>query len=161
MANYYIADTHFGHKAILNYDHRPFFDLKEMEEVIIMNWNATVRQSDTVYILGDFCWGKADDWLRIIRKLNGQKVLIKGNHDLNSYPEELKKEFVDITDYKEIVDNIRNESRKVILSHYPILFYKRVTIKNIICYAVMCTYPEKTLSWKSGLRNCEETIKLV
>lgn len=44
-----------------------------------MLWNATVRKNDTVYILGDFCWGKADEWLRIIRQLNGTKVLIEGN----------------------------------------------------------------------------------
>ncbi len=64
--NYYIADTHFGHGAILNFDHRPFGSLEEMEEIIIMNWNAAVRPGDTVYILGDFCWGKADEWLWIV-----------------------------------------------------------------------------------------------
>ena len=63
--NYYISDLHFGHKNIINFDHRPFFDIEEMEEVLVMNWNATVHKDDTVYILGDFCWGKADEWLRI------------------------------------------------------------------------------------------------
>lgn len=123
--NYYIADTHFGHSAILRFDHRPFADVQQMEEVIVMNWNASVRPSDTIYILGDFCWGKKDEWLRILRKLMGNKVLIKGNHDLREYPPELKKMFVDIKDYKEIVDNgYGSEGHKVILSHYPIPFYK-------------------------------------
>lgn len=123
--NYYIADTHFGHSNILRFDHRPFTDLYQMEEVMVMLWNAAVQKSDTVYILGDFCWSKADEWLRILKQLNGTKVLIEGNHDLNSYPDELKNQFAEITPFKEIVDNGRNNSgRKVLLSHYPMPFYK-------------------------------------
>ena len=29
--NYYIADTHFGHKNVLRLDHRPFADVEQME----------------------------------------------------------------------------------------------------------------------------------
>lgn len=61
--NYYIADTHFGHNNILHIDRRPFADIYQMEETMVMLWNATVRKKDTVYILGDFCFGKADEWL--------------------------------------------------------------------------------------------------
>ena len=123
--NYYIADCHFGHSAVLRFDHRPFGSVEEMEEVMVMNWNATVNPKDTVYILGDFCWGKADEWRRILRRLKGSKVLILGNHDLSQYPPELRKEFADIKDYKEIVDNgYGSEGRKVILSHYPMPFFK-------------------------------------
>ena len=32
---FYIADTHFGHKDIIAFDNRPFFDVKDMEETII------------------------------------------------------------------------------------------------------------------------------
>ena len=123
--NYYIADCHFGHANVIRFDHRPFADVKEMEDTMIMLWNATVRQDDTIYILGDFVWGKADEWLRIVRKLKGQKVLIQGNHDLSQYPPELRRHFADIKEYKEIVDNGHNNAgRKVILSHYPIPFFK-------------------------------------
>lgn len=118
--NYYISDLHLGHKSILNLDHRPFYDLQQMEDIIVMNWNAAVRKNDTVYILGDFCWGKADEWKGLLRRLNGNKVLIEGNHDLTNYSTDLRAMFADIKPYKEIVDN----GRKIILSHYPILFYK-------------------------------------
>ncbi len=123
--NYYIADCHFGHSNIIRFDHRPFDDVYQMEEVMVMLWNATVRVDDTVYILGDFCWGKADEWIQLLRKLRGNKVLIQGNHDLGIYPEQLKKLFADIKDYKEITDYAKDgRSRKVILSHYPSMFYK-------------------------------------
>lgn len=140
--NFYIADCHFGHKNILLFDNRPFGDLHQMEEVMIMLWNATVRKGDTVYILGDFCWDKADEWLRIIRQLNGTKVLIEGNNDLSSYPAELKNQFADIAPYKEIVDNGRdNSGRKVLLSHYPMPFYKRA---NNDKYYMLCGHVHNT-----------------
>ena len=140
--NFYIADCHFGHKNILRFDNRPFADLHQMEEVMVMLWNATVRKGDTVYILGDFCWDKADEWLRIIRQLNGIKVLITGNHDLTSFPAELKNQFADIAEYKEIVDHGRdNSDRKVLLSHYPMPFYKRA---NNDKYYMLCGHVHNT-----------------
>lgn len=135
--NYYIADLHLGHKNVLNFDHRPFFDIQEMEDAIVMNWNAAVKANDTVYILGDFCWGKSDEWRRILRRLNGQKVLIEGNHDLGTYPADLKTMFADIKPYKEISDN----GRHVIMSHYPILFYKH---SNNLNYYMLCGHVHTT-----------------
>lgn len=140
--NFYIADCHFGHKNILLFDNRPIGDLHQMEEVMVMLWNAAVRKGDTVYILGDFCWCKADEWLRIIRQLNGIKVLITGNHDLSTFPAELKNQFADITPFKEIVDNGKNNSgRKVLLSHYPMPFYKRA---NNDKYYMLCGHVHNT-----------------
>lgn len=141
--NFYIADTHFSHKSILRLDHRPFADVEQMEQTMLMLWNAAVRKGDTVYILGDFCWNKPDEWIRILKQLNGQKVLIEGNHDLSQYPSELRGQFVDIAPYKEIVDNGRDGSlgRKVILSHYPIPFYKRC---NNPKYYMLCGHVHKT-----------------
>ena len=85
---------------------------------MVANWNSVVKSDDTVYILGDFCWGKEKDWLEVLPKLHGKKVLIRGNHDLKNPSAALKALFVDIKDYKEIDDN----GRRVILSHYPIPF---------------------------------------
>ena len=105
---------------ILRFDQRPFATVEEMEHVLISNWNSTVTNEDTVYILGDFCWGKEPEWIRILDKLNGNKVLIRGNHDLKNMSFNLKNKFADIKDYKEIDDN----GRTVIMCHYPILAYK-------------------------------------
>ena len=87
---FYIADTHFGHKNIINFDNRPFSSTKEMEDVIVKNWNSVVTNDDDVYILGDFCWDKEDEWIRILNRLNGRKFLIKGNHDLRQMSQKLK-----------------------------------------------------------------------
>lgn len=120
MANFYIADTHFGHANIIRLDGRPFEDVEEMDSTLISNWNSAVSKQDTTYILGDFCWGKEPEWVRILPQLNGSKVLIRGNHDLKNPSERLRRMFQDVKDYKEITDG----SRRVIMCHYPMLFYR-------------------------------------
>ena len=105
--NYYIADLHFGHTNVIRFDNRPFKDMKEMEEELIRRWNDRVTAVDTVYILGDFCWRPSNAWIPLVQRLNGRKVLIRGNHDPKKIDGKLRKMFDDIKDYKEITDNGR------------------------------------------------------
>ncbi|MDE1726277.1 MAG: 2'-5' RNA ligase family protein [Thaumarchaeota archaeon] len=80
--NWLISDTHFGHSNIIDLCARPFVDVKEMNNILENNWNATVKKEDTVYFLGDITLGRGarpkDYWLS---KLNGNIVYIRGNHD--------------------------------------------------------------------------------
>jgi len=46
-------------------------------------WNAIVKPRDTVRHLGDFALGKTHLWPDFLKKLNGYKILIRGNHDGN------------------------------------------------------------------------------
>lgn len=82
MEIYVTSDTHFNHKKIINYCDRPFKSTGEMNRVLVKNWNSVVNKDDIVLFLGDFafCYGKANTkyWLD---KLNGKKLIIKGNHD--------------------------------------------------------------------------------
>lgn len=118
---FYISDTHFNHSNIINFDGRPFANANEMNERLIENWNNAVKKSDQVYILGDFCWSRDENvWINILKQLNGQKFLIRGNHDPRRVPGKLAKCFAQVCDYKEIKDC----GRTVVMSHYPMLFYK-------------------------------------
>jgi calcineurin-like phosphoesterase family protein len=125
---FYIADTHFGHENILKYDNRPFMSVEEMDETIISNWNKVVGKDDTVYMLGDVSWytrasGKTSG---ILNRLNGYKVLIRGNHD-NRLSAIDKEYFSQIMDYAEITDySVGANYVKIVLSHYPIPFYKNM-----------------------------------
>lgn len=123
---YYISDLHFGHKNVINFDKRPFGTVEEMERVIVTNWNKKIKNSDIVYILGDFCFKGPTEWIRLLSILNGEKHLIIGNHDENRINNEIAKMFKTVQFYKEITDC----GRKVILSHYPILFYKQAYSSN-------------------------------
>lgn len=75
------SDIHFFHKNILKFENRPFKDIEEMNKTIIKNWNNLISNDDLVYILGDISMGSINDTNEIIKKLNGDKILIKGNHD--------------------------------------------------------------------------------
>lgn len=115
--NFYISDTHFGHSGIIWYDNRPFLSVKEMDEHLISAWNGVVTDDDTVYIAGDFSWYEEEKTLEILDKLNGRKVLIKGNHDRISPT--LSRKFIKVCEYLEIED----DGQKIILSHYPMPFW--------------------------------------
>ncbi len=74
-----ISDTHFGHRNILHYCHRPFRTTQSMDRTIRKRWNSTVRRHDIVFFLGDFVFrGSIGYW---IRRLHGRKKFIRGNHD--------------------------------------------------------------------------------
>lgn len=118
---FYTSDLHIGHANVIRFDNRPFKSVEEMDATLIKNWNETVSAEDTVYILGDFCWLTDTEWANILSKLNGSKVLIRGNHDIKNMSTNVKKHFQDVKDYKEISDN----GRRVIMCHYPIPFYKK------------------------------------
>lgn len=115
MSNFYIADLHFGHKNAIGFDNRPFRTIQEMDNTIIDNWNSRVTEEDTVYILGDFSWYREAETLQILDKLNGHKILIKGNHDRIS--PKIARKYDKICDYLEVKDG----NRRVILSHYPMI----------------------------------------
>ena len=78
---YFIADTHFNHENIIKYCNRPFKNAKEMNEYIINKWNSVVTQKDIVYHLGDVGFGTTEELKKIVSRLNGLKILIRGNHD--------------------------------------------------------------------------------
>lgn len=120
--NFYIADCHFGHDKARKLDERHFSTVKEMDEVMIERWNSVVtRKKDEVVILGDFCFGKGERANELLRRLNGKKYLVTGNHD-RLFLRDKKFDpslFEWIKPYAERKDN----GRKLVLCHYPIICY--------------------------------------
>jgi calcineurin-like phosphoesterase family protein len=88
MANvFFISDTHFGHeKTCTTFKRedgsplRPFANAQEMDEEMVRRWNETVKPEDKVYHLGDVVISAK--FLPILSRLNGNKRLIRGNHDI-------------------------------------------------------------------------------
>lgn len=112
---YFIADTHFYHNNIIKYCNRPFKDVLEMNETIINNWNNTVIDNDTIYHLGDVALCSNELLAPIINRLNGKKILIRGNHDTRSVVAFEKMGFTVLRNAPISIDKY-----KLILSHIPL-----------------------------------------
>ncbi len=85
MAVFVIADLHLSHDADKPMD---VFGAKweNHTEKLRENWRTTVKETDTVVIVGDISWGlrfeNAVEDLAFIHSLPGKKIISKGNHDL-------------------------------------------------------------------------------
>lgn len=90
-----------------------------MNEVLVEKWNAKIKKNDRVYHLGDFCFGGKGKILDIFHRLNGQKHLVRGNHDVDAkWFDEL---WASVQDYK----SIRIEGQKIVMMHYPLLTWDK------------------------------------
>jgi calcineurin-like phosphoesterase family protein len=115
------SDIHFGHKNIMSFCpvSRAFGqgDIVRMDEEIIKRWNSAIQPDDHTYILGDVAFCNAEKAISHLKRLNGTKTLIAGNHDAKLIKDKsFCRQFVDIRDYMTINVN----GTKVIMFHYPI-----------------------------------------
>jgi calcineurin-like phosphoesterase family protein len=111
---WFTSDWHIAHENIIEYDNRPFFDLNHMASILIANYNAVVKENDIVYFLGDFgSWSK-DDNFKVFDRLNGKKIIIRGNHDYKT------KHLYELG-FEAVLEEamILIGKRKIRLSHYP------------------------------------------
>jgi calcineurin-like phosphoesterase family protein len=115
-AVFLVSDTHFGHAGVCRFTRndgvtklRPWDDPAEMDEAMVKAWNERVRPNDKVYHLGDVVINRKA--LATLARLNGDKVLIRGNHDIFR-DDEYRKYFRELRAY-----HVMNG---MILSHIPI-----------------------------------------
>lgn len=112
---YFIADTHFKHANIIKYCNRPYKTTSEMNRDIIRKWNEVVKPDDLVYHLGDVSFRiKRHRLSKIINALNGEKILVSGNHDKNTTRFYLDAGFSKVYREPIVLNN------KFLLSHKPI-----------------------------------------
>ena len=118
MNVFFTADPHFFHSNIIKYCNRPFKTVEEMNEKIISNYNNIVKDSDTVYFLGDIIFLKNINQIQIfLKRLKGKKILIYGSHDkiLREYHNHIAHIF---DQQHELLDTIIN-GQKITMCHYP------------------------------------------
>jgi calcineurin-like phosphoesterase family protein len=115
-AVFLVSDTHFGHAGVCRFTRndgitklRPWEDPEEMDEAMVKAWNERVGPNDKVYHLGDVVINRRS--LKTLGRLNGDKVLIRGNHDI----------FRDV-EYREYFRELRayHVMNGMILSHIPV-----------------------------------------
>ena len=130
---WFTADTHFGHGNIIKHCQRPF--LSDAEENLALesasgNWkvsaetvrrhdqhlidtiNSLVQPNDTLWIIGDFCWGDLENAERYRQSIRCRDVgLVWGNHDSRSIASLFEK----------TIDQgmVKISGQNIWLNHYP------------------------------------------
>lgn len=113
---YVVSDHHFGHEKTCTVFKkadgsplRPFSCAEEMNEELVRRHNERVRPHDKCYFLGDVAISRR--YLSVLGRLNGDKVLIRGNHDIFK-----------LEDYTQYFRDVRayHVMNGLILSHVPV-----------------------------------------
>ena len=121
-----VSDSHWNHANIIKYCGRPFANVKEMDKIMIRNWNEVVGVDDIVYHGGDFAFG---DFRPYIEQLNGTIHLIKGNHDKK---DDYHKYFASVNQYMEI--KIPDSHLRICFQHFAMRVWNHSHFGNIHCY---------------------------
>jgi calcineurin-like phosphoesterase family protein len=110
------SDPHFGHAGVCRFlcddgvtKIRPWDDPSEMDEALVERYNTKVGKNDKCYFLGDVVINRR--CLPTLARLNGDKVLIRGNHDIFR-DDEYRQYFRELRAYHVL--------NGMILSHIPI-----------------------------------------
>jgi len=150
--SFFSADYHFFHANVIKYDNRPFKDVYEMNDEIIRRHNERVKDTDTVYFLGDYgFWATQNRAFRgegqpynpdvILNKMNGKHwCFLKGNHDKSSNKFKPKMEMC-----------VLNQNRlRIQLLHDPM--YAKVDYDLILCGHVHTKFKLKELHYCGEIR---------
>ena len=120
-----IADLHFGHANVMKYSpsRMKFIGADEttlepeviFENELIAQWNSVVLPQDIVYVLGDFTLSRNKLYISsLLERLNGAKVLVRGNHDT------LKTEDYINLGFETVVNGaLMLRNHKIFFSHEP------------------------------------------
>lgn len=111
---WYTSDFHLFHNNIINYCNRPFKTIWEMHDAIVDGMNERVAKNDELFILGDVSFYGGDKVQDVLKRINGRKHLVIGNHDAKNMGK--WSGWASVGHYLEIKDSGQN----VVLMHYPI-----------------------------------------
>lgn len=104
MSLFAIADTHLSFGTDKPMDSFPGWN--DYVDRIEKNWNKIVTNDDTVVIAGDISWAMNFDELKadfdFIERLNGKKIILKGNHDYWWNTSKKMNDFIESQRYKTI-----------------------------------------------------------
>jgi calcineurin-like phosphoesterase family protein len=134
MAIYCVADTHFN-----EFTKSSPIPIEKKHKIIIRNWNNLAQKTDQIYIIGDFGRGNKKEITKLLHSLNGEKYLIKGNHDKNR-----SNKFWMECGFKGVYDHPILLLGKFILSHEKM---------NAKSYINIHGHNHKDLDWGDGSYN--------
>lgn len=124
---------HAFHKKIVSFTNRGVETTQEDHELWLKKlWNSQVPAGSMVYILGDVSFGRFDNTCEWLLGLNGQKIIIKGNHD--------RADDLDLLKAANIIQNwhhykeIKIGDTTACLFHFPITAWHRQHYGSLMLY---------------------------
>ena len=99
-----------------------------MDNTLIDNWNNAVSANDLVYVLGDISWYNDEKTAEIFKQLNGEKILVKGNHD--HFKGAVLNLFSECIDRTSVID----QGNYVVMDHFPCMFWDKQFYGSIHLY---------------------------
>lgn len=128
---FFSSDHHFFHKNVIQYTNRPFSCIDEMNEAMIVNHNKVVTSQDIVYFVGDFAFTSDENAVvNILRRMNGEKHFVPGNHDKVMFKDKIRKQFnsFSTSSHKEIYvpdESARGGRQSITLCHYAMRVWNK------------------------------------
>lgn len=131
---YITSDIHWGHSNILKYSpwaRGHFRDITDMNEAIVRNINSMVTDEDTLIIAGDICFARPEIGVEYLKRLNGIKKIVWGNHDVKLRESSVYQQsrglmgVVFDADYLEFDHKFQDKKYKIVVTHYPFLTWNR------------------------------------
>lgn len=121
MTTFFWSDTHFNHEGIAVFcpHTRKYKTVERMNEWLIELWNKKVGKRDRIYLLGDLGFNASYEGTtpleEIFQRLNGVKILVRGNHDEKN-KRVLLLPWADEFDLVTVKDN----GMRAVCCHYPL-----------------------------------------
>ena len=80
---WFTADEHLGHRNIIKFCRRPFDNVDQMREALVLNFNSVVGKNDETWHVGDIAWRHVspEELFIYLSRLNGKHHFVEGNHD--------------------------------------------------------------------------------
>ena len=159
----FISDTHFYHKNILKFEPSRVecFQANRFgtqEQMLISNWNRICGERQLIIHMGDFYYGK-DEHLSSVKYLNGDKYLLKGNHD-SYYADEVYESLGFKLIDEMILDEELQENSKLLellaqfqtLEHSHILIFSFEGIRFLVSHFQMTNTTEYDRQFSEQIR---------
>ena len=134
MKTWITSDLHFGHERIIKFCPKTrghYIDVNHMNQDMILQWNNKVSKNDITYLVGDISYLSNKKSVEVLTSLNGEKILIEGNHDQKLLKDPAFRNcFVEIHKYLEIT----YDNTFIVMCHYPIFDHNRASYGSIMLH---------------------------
>lgn len=117
---YFMADLHFQHKRILEYENRGFKDIDEMDKAICKTLRDVLTEDCILFDLGDMFFGTRENKFKmLIDSIPCPIYKVLGNHDNEDFFRKHSDRFKEIADFF----TFYIDSYPITVTHYPIIDY--------------------------------------